>query len=53
MEAVSSGVEKMGRAGIVLNGMEAEAAALEEEDRRELEEPVPIIAPGSHQGGGY
>ncbi|XP_038077839.1 PAX3- and PAX7-binding protein 1-like [Patiria miniata] len=34
------------RAELILNGMDAEAAAMEEEDRREMEERVPVIAPG-------
>ncbi|XP_022100458.1 PAX3- and PAX7-binding protein 1-like [Acanthaster planci] len=34
------------RAELILNGLEAEVAAMEEEDRRELEESVPLVAPG-------
>ena len=33
---------------MILNGMDAEAAALEEEDRKELQEHVPVIAPGKN-----
>ena len=39
-------VKQVGNVEMILSGKDAEVAALEEEDRKELKEEVPVIVPG-------